>query len=65
MTINGGYVMRAWYDILGLDVASCSEDEHGLRASQALVEAADRAREGRAASPRHASSSPASARAAR
>ena len=40
VTINGGYVMRAWYDILGLDFnARSSEDEAGLRASQALVEA--------------------------
>ena len=38
VTINGGYVMRAWYDILGLDSAQ-REDEPGLRASQALVEA--------------------------
>lgn len=32
VTINGGYVMRAWYDILGLGGASV-EDESGLRAS--------------------------------
>ncbi len=38
VTINGGYVMRAWYDILGLDVRELREDEDGLRASQALVE---------------------------
>ena len=38
VTINGGYVMRAWYDILGIDLAK-REDEAGLRASQALVEA--------------------------
>ncbi|HEY4067446.1 MAG TPA: alpha/beta hydrolase [Burkholderiaceae bacterium] len=37
VTINGGYVMRAWYDILGTDIARV-EDEAGLRASQALVE---------------------------
>ena len=36
VTINGGYVMPAWYDILGPDRP---EDESGLRASQALVEA--------------------------
>ena len=36
VTINGGYVMPAWYDILGPDRP---EDERGLRASQALVEA--------------------------
>jgi phospholipase/carboxylesterase len=38
VTINGGYVMRAWYDILGLDASELREDERGLRASQALVE---------------------------
>jgi phospholipase/carboxylesterase len=38
VTINGGYVMRAWYDILGLN-GQGGEDEAGLRASQALVEA--------------------------
>ncbi len=39
VTINGGYVMRAWYDILGLDSHAQREDEAGLRESQALVEA--------------------------
>ena len=39
VTINGGHVMRAWYDILGLDGREMREDEAGLRASQALVEA--------------------------
>jgi phospholipase/carboxylesterase len=37
VTINGGYVMRAWYDILGTDLAR-REDEPGLRASMALVQ---------------------------
>jgi phospholipase/carboxylesterase len=37
VTINGGYVMRAWYDILGADLAK-REDEKGLRASQASIE---------------------------
>jgi phospholipase/carboxylesterase len=37
VTINNGYVMRAWYDILGTDLAK-REDEAGLRASQKLVE---------------------------
>jgi len=39
VTINGGYVMRAWYDILGVDFTRRGEDEAGLRASQAEVEA--------------------------
>ena len=38
VTINGGYVMRAWYDILGADLQK-REDEAGLRASQAMVSA--------------------------
>ena len=37
VTINGGYVMRAWYDILA--PAAQREDEAGLRASQATIEA--------------------------
>ena len=39
VTVNNGYVMRAWYDILGLDARERREDEQGLRESQALVEA--------------------------
>ena len=39
VTINGGYVMRAWYDILGLDARERREDEPGCAQSQALVEA--------------------------
>lgn len=38
VTINNGYVMRAWYDIVGLDIGQ-REDMVGLRKSQALVEA--------------------------
>jgi phospholipase/carboxylesterase len=38
VTINSGFVMPAWYDILGLG-GQAGEDEAGLRASQALVEA--------------------------
>jgi phospholipase/carboxylesterase len=38
VTINGGYVMRAWYDILGTDLVR-REDEQGIRASQGMVEA--------------------------
>lgn len=37
VTINGGYVMPAWYDILALG-GPAREDEAGLRASQAIVE---------------------------
>jgi phospholipase/carboxylesterase len=38
VTINGGYVMRAWYDIIHTDLGR-QEDEKGLRESQILVEA--------------------------
>jgi phospholipase/carboxylesterase len=38
VTLNGGYVMRAWYDIVGTPGAR-QEDEAGLRASQQLIEA--------------------------
>ena len=38
VTINGGYVMRAWYDILGTDLVR-REDEGGIRDSQQRVEA--------------------------
>lgn len=37
VTINGGYQMRAWYDILGADLRQ-RQDEKGLRASLAMVE---------------------------
>jgi phospholipase/carboxylesterase len=38
VTINNGYVMRAWYDITGAELVR-REDEAGLRASQQEVEA--------------------------
>lgn len=38
VTINGGAVMRAWYDIVGVDLVR-REDERGIRASQRQVEA--------------------------
>jgi phospholipase/carboxylesterase len=50
VTINGGYVMRAWYDIFGSELGPGGvkrEDEAGLRASQVLVDrliASERAR---------------------
>lgn len=37
VTVNNGYVMRAWYDILGADLTR-REDEAGVRASQAAIE---------------------------
>ncbi|HXD07913.1 MAG TPA: dienelactone hydrolase family protein [Burkholderiaceae bacterium] len=45
VTINNGYRMRAWYDILGADLQR-REDEAGLRESQAAIAALlDRERE--------------------
>jgi phospholipase/carboxylesterase len=38
VTINGGYVMRAWYDIYGNDLVR-REDEAGIRQSQLQIEA--------------------------
>jgi phospholipase/carboxylesterase len=38
VTVNGGYRMRAWYDIIGADLVR-REDEAGLRESQRLVDA--------------------------
>ncbi|RZL94559.1 MAG: carboxylesterase [Variovorax sp.] len=37
VTINGGYRMPAWYDIVGADLVK-REDEAGLRRSQAAIE---------------------------
>ena len=38
VTINGGYIMRAWYDIAGASI-DARQDEAGIRASQAAIEA--------------------------
>ncbi|MEC5161828.1 phospholipase/carboxylesterase [Janthinobacterium sp. CG_23.3] len=38
VTINGGYEMRSWYDIVATDLTR-REDESGLRASQSQIEA--------------------------
>jgi len=37
VSINGGYVMRAWYDIKNVDLQR-QEDEGGIRQSQAAIE---------------------------
>ncbi|MCB1963528.1 MAG: alpha/beta fold hydrolase [Rhodocyclaceae bacterium] len=39
VTINGGYVMRAWYDILSVDFTQRREDPKGVLESAAQVEA--------------------------
>lgn len=38
VTINGGYVMPAWYDIRGVDLLS-QQDEAGIRASEKTITA--------------------------
>jgi phospholipase/carboxylesterase len=38
VTINGGFVMRAWYDIASQSI-DAQQDAVGIRASQALIEA--------------------------
>lgn len=37
VTINGGYAMPAWYDILGADLVA-QQDEVGMRRTQAAIE---------------------------
>jgi phospholipase/carboxylesterase len=37
VTINGGMRMRAWYDILGQEIAN-RQDEHGIRESAAKID---------------------------
>lgn len=39
VTINGGYVMRAWYDIVSLDFSARREDPAGVLESAAQLEA--------------------------
>lgn len=37
ITINGGYVMRAWYDVFGLDLTE-QQDQEGIEDSSKLIE---------------------------
>jgi phospholipase/carboxylesterase len=46
VTLNGGFRMRAWYDILAID-RGAPQDEAGIRASQAAVEELIRRENGR------------------
>lgn len=46
VTVNGGFAMRAWYDIASLERRS-PEDEAGIRASQATIEELIRCENGR------------------
>jgi phospholipase/carboxylesterase len=39
VTINGGYVMRAWYDIVSADFSQRREDAQGVRESAEQIEA--------------------------
>ncbi|HMW18919.1 MAG TPA: alpha/beta hydrolase-fold protein [Accumulibacter sp.] len=39
VTINGGYVMRAWYDIVSLDFTPGREEENDVRLSTRQIEA--------------------------
>jgi phospholipase/carboxylesterase len=39
VTINAGYVMRAWYDVLDIDFGARREDERGIADSARQVEA--------------------------
>ncbi len=54
MTINNGYQMRAWYDIIGIDRRS-AEDFEGIKASAAGNRRADQDRERARHSRRRAS----------
>ena len=38
VTINGGFVMPAWYDLYGLEIGS-RQDEEGIRQAQGMIEA--------------------------
>ena len=38
VTINGGLIMRAWYDIMASNIVA-QQDAKGIRASQAAIEA--------------------------
>jgi phospholipase/carboxylesterase len=52
VTINGGYVMRAWYDI-GYEDLTLKEDEKGVRDSQRAIERLIQREENRGIDARH------------
>jgi len=52
VSINNGYIMRAWYDIYGLD-AGARQDEAGIRRSQSEIEALIAQETARGIDPRH------------
>ena len=53
VTINGGMVMRAWYDIAELSLEARSQDEEGIRASAAQVNALIEREEARGVESEH------------
>ncbi len=52
VTINGGYVMRAWYDIAGSSI-DAQQDEQGIRESQTQIEALITQEVARGVAPNH------------
>ena len=52
VTLNGGYVMPSWYDIIGLHPAA-PEDEAGIRESMRYVDALIAGEIARGIAPRH------------
>ena len=52
VTLNGGYPMRAWYDIAALDRRT-TEDERGIRESQATIDALIRRENARGVASEH------------
>lgn len=52
VTVNGGYVMRAWYDISGNDI-NAQQDEAGIRASQVDIDALINQEIARGIAPQH------------
>jgi phospholipase/carboxylesterase len=52
VTLNGGYAMRAWYDIAALD-RRAAEDESGIRGSQAAIEGLIRRENARGVAAEH------------
>jgi len=60
VTVNGGFVMRAWYDISGNNLSTelksginAQQDEAGIRASQADIEALITQEVARGIAPQH------------
>lgn len=52
VTVNGGYVMRAWYDISGNDI-NAQQDAAGIYASQTAIEALIAQEVARGIAPQH------------